>query len=60
MIGPKTALKISEEYIDSALASYHATHPSLPADPSLPAHIENKCGFLCTAVGLHAIVAHGT
>ncbi|CAG8638468.1 11704_t:CDS:2 [Paraglomus brasilianum] len=58
MIGPKTALKIAEEYIDSALASCHATHPSLPIDPSLPAHIENKCGFLRTAVGLYAIVAH--
>ncbi|KAG9304802.1 hypothetical protein G9A89_016832 [Geosiphon pyriformis] len=58
MLGPKSALTIAHEYIDSAIATYLAKHPHAPVDSSVPSHIElHKCGFLCTAVGLYAVAA---
>jgi hypothetical protein len=55
--GPKSALTIADEYIDNALTTYMKNH-KLPVE-GLPSIIEHECGFLCSAVGLLAVAAHG-
>ena len=55
--GPKSVLTIANEYIDDALTTYIKNH-KLPVE-GLPSIIEHECGFLCTAVGLLAVAAHG-
>ncbi|CAG8720295.1 8837_t:CDS:2, partial [Acaulospora morrowiae] len=52
MIGPKSALTIADQYIDSALSLYNSKHK-----PSATV-VDHQCGFLCSAVGLYTVAAH--
>jgi len=57
MFGSMSALTIANDYIDDALTIYMRDH-KLPVE-GLPSTIEHECGFLCSAVGLLAVAAHG-